>query len=229
MIIWLKARKLLSIGLTVRSILTRHTTGSARRCCSGGHMQANECANARHRMLDLGRQSRRSTRKTASVLASRCISNTRRGRSRQGAAWHSDRIVWQSVVDDHRGRELEIYPRKSHRRDWAASGRRRRKILGAVYGSGIHTRNDGTRTHTLRPGGLVRGRRRNMPGDLRWSHADQPRRRPPVVVPMGLSMHLTAIGSERRRSIVIILHQSSQPPTTVIHDWMPKGLCKANN
>jgi hypothetical protein len=28
---------------------------------------------------------------------------------------------------------------------------------------------------------------------------------------MGLSMHLTAIGTEQRRSIVIILHQSSQP------------------
>jgi hypothetical protein len=52
---------------------------------------------------------------------------------------------------------------------------------------------------------------------------------PPVVVPMGLSMHLTAIGSERRRSIVIILHQSSQIPTTVVHDWTPKGLCKAGN
>ncbi len=49
---------------------------------------------------------------------------------------------------------------------------------------------------------------------------------PPVIVPMGLSMHLTAIGTERRRSIVIILHQSSQPATTVVHDWMPKGLCK---
>jgi hypothetical protein len=47
---------------------------------------------------------------------------------------------------------------------------------------------------------------------------------PPVVVPMGLSMHLTAIGSERRRSIVIILHQSSQPPTTMAHDWTP-GAC----
>ena len=48
----------------------------------------------------------------------------------------------------------------------------------------------------------------------------------PVIVPMGLSMHLTAIASERRRSIVIILHQSSQPPTTMVHDWSPKGLCK---
>jgi hypothetical protein len=69
--------------------------------------QAGECANARHRMLDLGRQSCGATRKTAGVLASRCVSNTRRSRSRQGVAWHSNRIVWQSVVDEHRGRQLE--------------------------------------------------------------------------------------------------------------------------
>jgi quercetin dioxygenase-like cupin family protein len=50
---------------------------------------------------------------------------------------------------------------------------------------------------------------------------------PPVIVPMGLSMHLTAIGTEQRRSIVLILHQSSQPPTTMVHDWTPKGLCAA--
>jgi hypothetical protein len=48
-----------------------------------------------------------------------------------------------------------------------------------------------------------------------------------VIVPMGLSMHLTAIGTDERRSIVIILHQSSHPATTVVHDWTPKGLCKA--
>ena len=50
----------------------------------------------------------------------------------------------------------------------------------------------------------------------------------PVIVPMGLSMHLTAIGTEERRSIVIILHQSSQVPTTMVHDWTPKGLCKSS-
>jgi quercetin dioxygenase-like cupin family protein len=52
---------------------------------------------------------------------------------------------------------------------------------------------------------------------------------PPVIVPMGMSMYLTATGTEVRRSIVLILHQSSQPPTTMIHDWTPKGLCKSNN
>lgn len=50
----------------------------------------------------------------------------------------------------------------------------------------------------------------------------------PVIVPMGLSMHLTAIGTEERRSIVLILHQSSQPPTTMVHDWTPKDLCKSS-
>lgn len=51
---------------------------------------------------------------------------------------------------------------------------------------------------------------------------------PPVIVPVGLSMHLTATGTELRRSIVIILHPSSQSPTTMIHDWVPKGLCMGN-
>jgi quercetin dioxygenase-like cupin family protein len=51
---------------------------------------------------------------------------------------------------------------------------------------------------------------------------------PPVIVPTGLSMRLTAIGTERRRSIVIILHQSSQPATTMVHDWTPKALCKGS-
>jgi quercetin dioxygenase-like cupin family protein len=49
--------------------------------------------------------------------------------------------------------------------------------------------------------------------------------RPPVIVPMGLSMHLTATGTEQRRSLVLILHKSSEPVTTMVHDWTPKGLC----
>jgi hypothetical protein len=52
---------------------------------------------------------------------------------------------------------------------------------------------------------------------------------PAVIAPMGLAMALTAIGSEQRRSIVLILHQSSQPATTMIHDWSPKGLCRNKN
>jgi len=51
----------------------------------------------------------------------------------------------------------------------------------------------------------------------------------PVIVPMGLAMHLTATGSEQRQAIVLILHPSSKPPTTMVHDWLPKGLCQNRN
>jgi quercetin dioxygenase-like cupin family protein len=48
---------------------------------------------------------------------------------------------------------------------------------------------------------------------------------PPVIVPEGLSMHLTATGKAQRRALVLILHDSSKPPSTMVHDWSPKGLC----
>lgn len=51
---------------------------------------------------------------------------------------------------------------------------------------------------------------------------------PPVIVPAGLAMHLTATGTEERRSLVLILHDSSKPPTTMVHDWTAKGLCKTS-
>jgi quercetin dioxygenase-like cupin family protein len=49
---------------------------------------------------------------------------------------------------------------------------------------------------------------------------------PAVIVPDGLSMHLTATGTEQRRALVVILHESAKPATTQVHDWTPKGLCK---
>lgn len=48
----------------------------------------------------------------------------------------------------------------------------------------------------------------------------------PVIVPAGIAMHLTATGTEKRRALVLILHDSSKPPTTMVHDWTAKGLCK---
>lgn len=48
---------------------------------------------------------------------------------------------------------------------------------------------------------------------------------PPVIVPAGPPMLLTATGTGQRRALTLILHQSSKPPTTVNHDWTPKGLC----
>lgn len=48
---------------------------------------------------------------------------------------------------------------------------------------------------------------------------------PPVIVPEGPPMSLTATGTEMRRSLVLILHDSTQPATTLVSDWQPKGLC----
>jgi quercetin dioxygenase-like cupin family protein len=49
---------------------------------------------------------------------------------------------------------------------------------------------------------------------------------PPIIIPAGPPMYLVATGHITRRAIVLILHDSSQPATTVTHDWTPKGLCK---
>ena len=50
---------------------------------------------------------------------------------------------------------------------------------------------------------------------------------PPVIVPGGPPMHLTATGTETRRALVLILHDSTQAPTTPTRDWTPKGLCRS--
>ena len=50
---------------------------------------------------------------------------------------------------------------------------------------------------------------------------------PPVIVPGGPPMHLTATGTEVRRALVLILHDADKAATTLHHDWTPKGLCKS--
>lgn len=50
---------------------------------------------------------------------------------------------------------------------------------------------------------------------------------PPVIVRAGLPMRLTATGRTLRRSLVLILHDSTQPPTTMDTTWVPRGLCDA--
>lgn len=47
-----------------------------------------------------------------------------------------------------------------------------------------------------------------------------------VLVEGGLPMLLMATGTEKRRGVVLILHDSTQPPTTLVSDWKPSGLCK---
>ena len=46
-----------------------------------------------------------------------------------------------------------------------------------------------------------------------------------VIVPSGPPMELTATGSEVRRALVLILHDSAQAPTSLAPDWVPRGLC----
>jgi mannose-6-phosphate isomerase-like protein (cupin superfamily) len=46
-----------------------------------------------------------------------------------------------------------------------------------------------------------------------------------TVVPEGLPMVLSGVGIETRRSVVLALHDTSEPWITVGSDWKPKGLC----
>lgn len=48
----------------------------------------------------------------------------------------------------------------------------------------------------------------------------------PVIVPAGPPMLLTGTGTTQRRALTLILHDASQPPTTIEREWKPKGLCK---
>lgn len=49
----------------------------------------------------------------------------------------------------------------------------------------------------------------------------------PVIVPGGPPMELAATGTGVRRSLALVLHDSSQPASTPASDWTPKGLCKS--
>lgn len=46
-----------------------------------------------------------------------------------------------------------------------------------------------------------------------------------AVVPEGPPMALSSVGAETRRSVLLVLHDASQPWTIMAHDWQPKGLC----
>ncbi|MDB5377357.1 MAG: hypothetical protein JWR00_1803 [Rubritepida sp.] len=50
---------------------------------------------------------------------------------------------------------------------------------------------------------------------------------PPIVVPAGVPHRLSITGTEERRSLALVLHDSFQPWAirTHEHGWIPKGLC----
>lgn len=47
-----------------------------------------------------------------------------------------------------------------------------------------------------------------------------------LVIRGGPPMLLMAVGQSPRRGFALIVHDASKPPTTLIHDWQPKGLCQ---
>jgi len=46
-----------------------------------------------------------------------------------------------------------------------------------------------------------------------------------AVVPEGPPMALSSVGTETRRSVLLVLHDTSQPWITMASDWKPKGRC----
>jgi len=48
-----------------------------------------------------------------------------------------------------------------------------------------------------------------------------------IVVPEGVPMELTAVGTEVRRGLVLVLHDASKPPTTLVDSWKSKHLCES--
>jgi hypothetical protein len=49
-----------------------------------------------------------------------------------------------------------------------------------------------------------------------------------MVVRAGPPMLLMAPGPEPRKGFALILHDPSLAPTTLVHHWTPKGLCKVD-
>lgn len=46
-----------------------------------------------------------------------------------------------------------------------------------------------------------------------------------AVVQEGPPMALSSVGSETRRSVLLVLHETSEPWITMVSGWRPKGLC----
>ena len=46
-----------------------------------------------------------------------------------------------------------------------------------------------------------------------------------TIAPAGAPMQLTITGTEQRRSLALVLYESSQPWSIPVTNWTPKGLC----
>jgi len=59
------------------------------------------------------------------------------------------------------------------------------------------------------------------PDGMKLGHAGES-----TIASPGVPMRLTNVGTERRRSLVLVLHETAKPMATPVSDWTPKGLCK---
>ena len=59
------------------------------------------------------------------------------------------------------------------------------------------------------------------PDGMKTGHAGES-----TIAAPGVPMRLTTVGTERRRSLALILHETAKPRATPVSDWTPKGLCK---
>jgi quercetin dioxygenase-like cupin family protein len=48
-----------------------------------------------------------------------------------------------------------------------------------------------------------------------------------IVVSEGVPMELMAVGPEARRGLILVLHDASKPPTTLVDSWKSKHLCES--
>jgi quercetin dioxygenase-like cupin family protein len=46
-----------------------------------------------------------------------------------------------------------------------------------------------------------------------------------MIIPEGPPMALNSVGTETRRSVFLVLHDTTEPWITMASDWQPKGLC----
>ena len=58
------------------------------------------------------------------------------------------------------------------------------------------------------------------PDGMKTGHAGS------TIAAPGVPMKLTTVGTERRRSLALVLHETAKPFATPASDWTPKGLCK---
>lgn len=159
--------------------------------------------------------------------------------------WHLDTYATRSEAEaarDTRGSVVEAFGRiwllTVAQQDWRASGGTHVATIGPLS---VELGSDHTAQYmeaVFRPGMTSAVHRH--PGPEAWYTTsgeiclETPAGRvvgraggEPVIVPAGPPMQLTAIGTEVRRSLVLILHDSSEPAGVPVHDWIPRGLCRS--